>query len=138
MNILSYHAMFLHCFKTPMPSCQSGHLLSTYSFTYDRCGGHNFLCPTFSTKFQLQFTHHSTDSMVYSITYTPSKMMNAHCLTMPCFSIVSTSRWPSCQSGHLLSTFSFTYIYVMVIILFVLLFLQNSCSNSLTIGNMLS
>ena len=46
----------------------------------------------------------------YSVTYTPSKMMNAHRRTMPCFSIVSIPT-SSCQNGHLLSTYSLSYIY---------------------------
>ena len=70
---LSHHAIVLH-WLTPMLSCQSSHLFSTYSFIYI-CGGHSFLCPSFSTKFQLQFTHHGRRAFIASASASTPRIM---------------------------------------------------------------
>ena len=52
----------------------------------------------------------SSQSVWYTVMYTPSKMIFAHRLTIPCFFIVSTPS-SSCQTGHLLSTSSSSCVY---------------------------
>ncbi len=67
-KMMNAHCLTMPLFSivsTPMSSCQRSHLLSTYSFTYI-CGGHNFLCPSSSTKFQLQFTRHGRRAFIVS------------------------------------------------------------------------
>ena len=82
-KMMNAHRLTMPCssiISIPTSSCQSWHPLSTLSLTYIN-GGHNCHCPSFSSKFQLQFTHHGRHAFIVSVSTSTPRML---CYTVLC------------------------------------------------------